>query len=169
MPWLDWDIRMPPSMAKRITAREVVVSNISDKLKEVATHPPTSRLTIAYNTAVPGLLNYWGPISVDKGEGGTVTVGDVLDAVFDFFQVPLTYAEWQELKRTHAAEFSVMTRAFVKRCREYPAIPEKIYEEGMKRIDALTDRYKWWGMWVQWNPDGSWYLNLGTVSKRPPR
>ncbi|EJF56778.1 hypothetical protein DICSQDRAFT_40140, partial [Dichomitus squalens LYAD-421 SS1] len=103
----------------------------------------------------------WGPIVVDKGEGGTVTVGDILDAVFDFFQVPLTYAEGYELPREHSAEFSRMSLAFHKRCRDYPAIPEKTYEGGMLRVDALTDRYKWWGMWVQWNPDGSWYLNLG--------
>ena len=168
VPWLDWDVRMPPSMAKRYTARETVAS-ISDKLGEVATHPAVARLDVVYTTAVPALLNYWGAIPVDRGESGTVTVGAVLDAVHDFFQVPLTQVEAAELKQSHPTEWRAMSAAFKKRCRDYPALVDFTWRQGMRRVDALADRYKWWGMWVHWNPDGTWYLNLGMVPKHPPR
>ncbi|PIL23202.1 hypothetical protein GSI_14511 [Ganoderma sinense ZZ0214-1] len=168
VPWLDWDVRMPPLMAKRYTARETVTS-MSDKLGEVATHPAVARLDVVYTTAVPALLNYWGAIPVDRGEGGTVDVGAVLDAVHDFFQVPLTSQEARELKHSHPTEWRAMSAAFKKRCRDYPALPDVTWRQGMRRVDALADRYKWWGMWVHWNPDGTWILNLGLVPKRPPR
>ena len=168
MPWLDWDIRMPPTLAKRYTARETV-AGISDKFGEVATHPPVTRLEVLYTTAVPAMLNYWGAITVDAGEGGTVTVGAILDAVHDFFQVPLRQAEAAELKYANPAEWRAMSSAFRKRCRDYPAIVDVTYKQGMRRVDVLADRYKWWGMWVHWNPDGSWYLNLGLVPKNLPR
>ena len=75
-PWLLWDVRHAPSTAKRVAPRTVVLSAV-DKFKELATHPPVSCVHIAYNTNTIGMINYWGPIVVHKGEGGTVLIGEV--------------------------------------------------------------------------------------------
>ena len=69
LPWLVWDVRFPPVLAKRITGRRTTLP-AAPKLGEPATHPPVPRVHIAYNMSVLGALNAWGPIVVDKGEKG---------------------------------------------------------------------------------------------------
>ena len=166
LPWLVWDVRFPPVLAKRITGRRTTLP-AAPKLGEPATHPPVPRVHIAYNTSVLGALNAWGPIVVDKGEKGVVSFGDVADAIYDFFQTPLTHVEAHELKTHFPALWADMCRAFRKRCEDVPAIPEVTWRQGMRRVDCLGDRILFWGMWVTHNPDRTFYLNLGLIPAKP--
>ena len=164
-PWLLWDVRHAPSTAKRVAARAVVLSAL-DQFKEAATYPPVSRLHIAYNTNTIGMINYWGPIVVDKGDGGTVNVEDVLDAIFDFFQQQLLPHEAAVIERDFPDAWRQMQDAFRKRCRDAHAISEVEWLQGMRRVDCFGERHKWWGMWVTHNADGTYQLNLGLVPKK---
>ena len=164
-PWLLWDVRHAPSTAKRVAPRTVVLSAV-DKFKEPATHPPVSCVHIAYNTNTIGMINYWGPIVVDKGEGGTVLVEDVLDAIFDFFQRQLLQTEAAVIKRDFPGAWRQMMAAYEKRCRDAHGIFEAEWLQGMRRVDCFGERHMWWGMWVTHNANGTYQLNLGLVPKK---
>ena len=165
LPWLIWDLRLPPTLARRIAPREVVVS-ARDQFGAVATHPPVPTVQIVTSATVLGGLNYWGPIVVDKtGSGGRVLFGDIVQAIYDFFQRPLTQDEARVLERDVPAAWAEMTRAFTARCREHPGLAEVEWKQGMRRVDCLGERYMFWGLWVSHNADGTFQLNLGTAPK----
>ena len=125
-----------------------------------------SALGLVVVATVLGGLNYWGPIVVDKGDGGTVNVEDVLDAIFDFFQQQLLPNEAAVIERDFPDAWRQMQDAFRKRCRDAHAISEVEWLQGMRRVDCFGERHKWWGMWVTHNADGTYQLNLGLVPKK---
>ncbi|KAI0690815.1 hypothetical protein C8T65DRAFT_671175 [Cerioporus squamosus] len=164
-PWLLWDIRHPPSTARRVAARAVVVG-AQDKFKDTATHPPVPRVHIAYSTNTVNLLNYWGPIVIDKGEGGTVSIGDIIEGLYEYFQQPLLQHEAAVIERDFPDVWRQVTQAFRKRCRDHYWIPEVEWARGMRRVDCLGERHMFWGMWVTHNANGTFQLNLGLVPKK---
>lgn len=165
VPWLIWDLRLPPSQAKRIAPRAVVVS-ARDRFKDVAMHPSTPSVTIVYNATTLWAPGSWGPIAIDKrSSGGQVLFEDILDAIYDFFQTPLVWNEADAFKRDLPEAWQQMKRAFQRRCREFPGLSEVEHRNGMRRVDCLGDRYMFWGLWVTHNLDGTFQLNLGTVPK----
>ncbi|KAJ7108944.1 hypothetical protein C8R43DRAFT_1079952 [Mycena crocata] len=93
-PYLDWDITHFPSAAKRRTSK---YSHTPAVLDGSATFPPTRLLTISFGADNPILMGWqdqWGPI-VARAQGAApgVTVEDVLDAIYKYFNTPLTSAD----------------------------------------------------------------------------
>ncbi|RPD60226.1 hypothetical protein L226DRAFT_471623 [Lentinus tigrinus ALCF2SS1-7] len=113
------------------------------------------------------MLNYWGPIVVNKGEGGTVFFEDVVDAVYEYFQQPLLPNEAAMIERDSPDAWRQMMTSFSKRCRDAHGIADFEWRQGMRRVDCLGERHMWWGLWVTHNTaNGTFQLNLGLIPKR---
>lgn len=165
MPHLVWDISQSPSGTRRITGAHTIIS-AQPQLKEQATAPNTPDIYIV----LQGLIfqQLWGPIKISKQT--TVTAWDVLSAVYDYFQTPLTHTEVEFLGGLHSDNYDRLVDAWKARCNVTPALPGFEARQGLKRVDLLGDKRCWWGCWVEIDQtNGSWYLNLGLVNLRPGR
>ncbi|KAI0365808.1 hypothetical protein BV20DRAFT_953601 [Pilatotrama ljubarskyi] len=127
------------------------------------TMPEVKEVQIVYNANMPGLLNFFGPIHIRKE--GMITIRDTLRAIYDFFQVPITQEQANYMERTYPDVWKDCVEAFRTRCTrsQHIAIPVTEWRQGVKRVDCLGDRVKYWGMWATHNPDATWQLNLGLV------
>ncbi|KAI0765871.1 hypothetical protein BD413DRAFT_455811, partial [Trametes elegans] len=128
------------------------------------TEPATHEVQIVYGTAMPGMENVFGPIHIRKPPGRAVTVGDMLRAVYEFFQTPLRQDEADALKARYPDMWHAWGEAFRTRCREAPhiAVPTAEWNQGMRRVDTLGERVKYWGLWTTHNAsNNTWQLNLG--------
>lgn len=163
LPHLVWDISQNPSRTRRITGAHTIIS-ARPQLNEQAIVPDTHVVYIALQASIVQQL--WGPIKILKQT--TVTAGDILFAIYDYFQTPLTHAEVDFLSGLHPDNYPRLVDAWMARCNVTPALPGFEARQGLKRVDILGDRRCWWGCWVCVDQaSGSWYLNLGLVNLLP--
>ncbi|KAI0311681.1 hypothetical protein OF83DRAFT_1022988, partial [Amylostereum chailletii] len=103
----------------------------------------------------------WGAIAVEKA-GAAVSVGDVLEAVYAFFQKPLTGSEYRAIVgRREGAEAELLAACW-DRCRRAGGLPGASARRGYRRVDVLGGSTAWWGMWVILDgASGTWTLHLG--------
>ncbi|KAJ7646117.1 hypothetical protein DFH06DRAFT_1211126 [Mycena polygramma] len=133
VPILEWDLTRFPSTARRR------VSPHSPDLTALALFPPTPLLTISY-ASTPILLhweNKWGPIFARaQGAAPGVTVGDVLDAIFVYFNTPLTNTDRRAMS---LAAWGVVSDAFRRRIDARDGPHTRAYNEqrGPLRVDVL--------------------------------
>ncbi|KAH7920770.1 hypothetical protein BV22DRAFT_1107536 [Leucogyrophana mollusca] len=158
LPQITWDITQHPSAAKRLTGSHVSV-DASTVFKELATLPGVKRLQIVCDTG--HMSNLWGPINVERSS--KVKIRDVLDAIYEFFQSPLTGPEVSYLESLSRGNREHMEQAFRRRCRESPGLPGFEWRQGLRRVDCLGDKTSFWGLWITFLPDSTWYLNLGLI------
>ena len=159
-----WDISQLPTTAKRITGNHVIVS-VMDKLDDVATHPAVDRLVVACQVGVAG--RFWGHIEVKASRPKGVTVWDVFNGIHGYFQKRVGRRELDRMKELLGDERleEKMADAFYQRVWITPALPGYELKEGLKRVDCLGDRCFFWGLYVSYNDDDSWQLNLGLVNR----
>ena len=163
MPHLVWDISQSPSATRRITGAHTIIS-AQPRLKEQATVPGTLEVYIALQASI--IQELWGPIKISKQT--MVTAWDILYAIYDYFQTPLTHAEVDFLSGLHPDNYPRLVDAWIARCNVTPALPGFEARQGLKRVDLLGDKRCWWGCWIDIDQaSGSWYLNLGLVNLRP--
>lgn len=165
LPHLMWDISQSPTTAKRITGNHVIVS-VGDRLDDIATHPAADRLVVACQVGVAQSL--WGHIDVRASGPKGVTVWDVLNGIYEYFQKRVGRRELNRMKEMVGDEQleEKMASAFYQRVLITPALPGYELKEGLKRVDCLGDACIFWGLYVSYNDDGTWQLNLGLVSRR---
>ncbi|KAI8974862.1 hypothetical protein BD414DRAFT_467928 [Trametes punicea] len=163
VPVLQWDLRCHPETVKRITARQVTVRLTRNDLKEPATYPAVKEVQIVHQQNMPELLSIFPPIHIRQTS--TVTIGDVLRAIYDWFQTPISRYQADQLMRTHPLTWGRVEEAFRKRCVEceHIAIPLVEWRQGVKRVDLLTDQVRFWGMWVTHGDDMTWKIHVGFV------
>ncbi|KAF7790839.1 hypothetical protein EIP86_001796 [Pleurotus ostreatoroseus] len=157
-PHFDWDISLPPDTARRVTGRNCVV-DISAGFDEVATWPPTNVVLIASDFI---LQESWGPIVVRNSK--SVTFLDVLAAIYEYWQTPLTEKDVHNLQKSDPQNYRLMVDAYFQRCKRSPSIREWEMSQGLRRVDLFGDNRKWWGLWLSYGGNGTWYANLGTIS-----
>ncbi|KAI0667252.1 hypothetical protein C8Q78DRAFT_982735 [Trametes maxima] len=128
------------------------------------TVPEVKEVQIVYQANMPGLLNYFGPIHLRLDRA--VTFRDALRAIYDFFQVRLRTDEAEYFQRVLPEQWREWSRAFYLRCATAPHIAVRDAErnQGMRRVDCLGDRVKFWGLWITHNPDRTWQIQLGLDS-----
>ncbi|KAF6742426.1 hypothetical protein DFP72DRAFT_1179225 [Ephemerocybe angulata] len=132
-PHLKWDIAQMPSMASRCRLRGEYIAPGFDS---TAVRPQRSALLI--HSGQQGLYDYfclWGPIRVTRVDGGPVTVEDVMNSIFDYFQMPL--AQYQVYT---AAEWVGVLGSYKERIAKSPNSYAAHYEKhrGPLRIDLLS-------------------------------
>ncbi|KAG9308210.1 hypothetical protein JVU11DRAFT_12223 [Chiua virens] len=158
LPLIDWNVTKHPSTAKRLTPNHVVVA-MENILGDHVTH--TDAHTIVVTCDVGHMSTLWGPIVVDQST--PVTLRNLFDAIYQYFQVPLTYPEVQYIFKLNPSNYWRMTDAYRIRCRESAALPGWEAKQGYRRADVLGDRRHWWGVWIS-SRHGRWWLNLGLVN-----
>ncbi|KAH7908530.1 hypothetical protein BJ138DRAFT_1103428 [Hygrophoropsis aurantiaca] len=162
VPQLRWDIARHPMTGRQIVGKAISLS-IDPILGEKATHPPVKKILIVCDIGF--MSRFWGPISVERSSD--LKVWDVLTAIHDFFQTPLTLAEVQTIEGLSWGNGERLRQAFRKRVYENNSgLSEYQWRQGLRRVDCLGDKKIFWGLWPTFNPDSTWHLNLGLIS--PP-
>lgn len=109
----------------------------------------------------------WGLIEVKQSRSGGVRIWDVLHAIYEYFQMRVGRREVERI--SHALGdpeiYEKMTDAMFQRCMVTPALPGYEIKNGLKRIDCLGDATFFWGLYVTYNNDRTWQLNLGLVNR----
>jgi hypothetical protein len=156
-----WDVSEPPSTAKRISGKEVIVDmREAFSSDSTAVFPEADEILVVCNMGLGG-QDMWPPIRIRKH--GKVTSGDVFWAIYEFFQKPITCDEVDIIRGRSDEDYRRLLETCYQRCRRTPGLADITRRQGVKRIDCLADRTTWWGMVPVWGPDGSWTLHLGLM------
>jgi len=161
-PHVVWDVSEPPSTAKRISGKDIIV-DMHDAFSSdsTAVFPEADEISVVCNMGLGG-QDMWPPIRIRKH--GKVTSGDVFWAIYEFFQKPITCDEVDVVRGRSEDDYRRLLEACYQRCRRTPGLADITRRQGVKRIDCLADRTTWWGMVPVWGTDGSWSLHLGLLA-----
>jgi len=165
LPHIMWDVSQLPTTAKRITGNHVI-KDLTEKLDDIATHPAVDRLVVVCQVGVAE--QQWGHVEIKASRPKGVTVWDVFNGIFEYFQKRVGRRELDRMKGMLGDDKleEKMADAFYQRLLVTPALPGYERKEGLKRVDCLGDACFFWGLYVSYNDDGSWQLNLGLVHRR---
>ncbi|KAI6011117.1 hypothetical protein EDC04DRAFT_2547489, partial [Pisolithus marmoratus] len=168
VPQIEWDVSTHPTTARRVTGTHVTLALDSGVggsagagiAHEPATSPASNRILVRYG--VGPINQLWGPIIVER-PGGRVTIRDLLEGIYAFFQQPLTHTEVEHISSLGQDNYRLLVDAYRRRTtqRQLGVLRDREWREGLKRVDCLGDERWWRGAWVTRNSDGTWQLNLG--------
>ncbi|KAJ7027401.1 hypothetical protein C8F04DRAFT_1122385 [Mycena alexandri] len=142
-PYLDWDITRFPSTAQRCTSPHSHQTPIS--FDSPATFPPTQLITISY-ADTPTLMQWeaqWGPIFARSQGIHPVTVENVLDAVYQYFNQPLSHADRAALS---TPAWNMVSDAYYQRLPRSPNLKAYDVSRGALRLDVLNGATKFSGL-----------------------
>jgi hypothetical protein len=164
LPTIQWDLHQEPSTAQHYSARHHLTPA---NLDIVATSPGVKSLVIdiSYCTGHPLLADWGTTISIEKhipDRRRNITIGDILYAIYDYFQVPLTHHEVLSVCGSSRQSLDGMQRSLATRCSSVATIPEVEWKLGYRRVDVLGDYKSFYGMAVEGDPSSSgiWRLKL---------
>lgn len=141
MPMLQWDVRQHP-VTTRLTTGAHISTTLEHALYSPATDPPVSIIEIAIQACSMAYL--WNVVRVQRA--GAIRVTDILDAIYDWLQIPLTQAEMEHIERVSPASAEAILSAFYERSYSSPALCGWEYRHGPRRIDCLGDVRRWMGL-----------------------
>ncbi|KAG2342679.1 hypothetical protein BDR05DRAFT_339657 [Suillus weaverae] len=162
MPMLQWDIRQNP-----ITARLTTGAHISTDLAHALSSPITDIPVNIIEIAIPAcpMAYMWNVIRVQKSSA--VKVQDVLDAIYEWLQAPLTRAEMEHIEYVNPFGVEAVLWALQERASTSPTLHGWEYRQGPRRIDCLGDVRRWIGL--SYSPTGQGMqlvLNLQTIQRQ---
>ncbi|TFK46515.1 hypothetical protein OE88DRAFT_1729062 [Heliocybe sulcata] len=163
LPQIVWDVSKSPSTARKITGRHIILDMVED-FKQPATAPTVQKLVIVCDFGA--LRSLWPQIEIEQD--GPITVWDVMNAIYEFFQKRLRKREVEFIQSLQPGNEAILRDSFYRRCQDSPGLYEWEVQQGYKRVDVLGDSRVWWGVWVTYNPDDTWQLNLGLMPLRQP-
>jgi len=168
LPLVKWDLRHYPSTATRISGAHVELA-VKSIWGESATYPEAKQALVHVEFNSPQIGVLWGPLVIEKQK--KVTVGDVLTAVYDYLQTPLSRAEYEQICDMGVDNEGIMNDAFHARCarKVSNALPGYERKYGVRRVDCLGHRFYWCGMHVSFNSDNTWQLHLHTIDMNRKR
>ncbi|KAI6003448.1 hypothetical protein F5J12DRAFT_154272 [Pisolithus orientalis] len=171
VPQIEWDVSTHPTTARRVTGAHIILpldsggggSTGTGIDREPATLPPSERIIVLCD--VGWISQLWGPIVIER-PGGRVTIRDLLERIYAFFQTHLTAAEVEYISSLEPNNYGLLVDAYQRRTtqRRLGVLRDWEWREGMRRVDCLQDRRWWWGVWVTYNSDETWHLNLGFMN-----
>lgn len=157
-PHVIWNLKTPPNTASRVSSSGANKALIP-KFQDMATQPPSTKIFVTCDVGYSASM--WGPIVVEEENGRFLTVHDVLNAIYNYFQKPLTNEEVERIASFGPQNMQNLQTACYKRCRSRPDLPNWGQSGGFRRIDCLGDKTVFWGLWSTYNTDGTWQMNLG--------
>jgi F-box-like len=159
-PHVVWDVSEPPSMARGISDKDVIV-DINEALSSnvPAVFPETDEIVIVFHT---GLAQ--GVIQPIRIKAHKVSCGEVFWAIYEYFQKPMSHDEVDIIKSRSEDDYNRLLEACYRRCSRAPGLEDTIRRQGVKRLDCLDDRTAWWGMRLVWAADSTWSLHLDLMS-----
>ncbi|KIN97826.1 hypothetical protein M404DRAFT_67092, partial [Pisolithus tinctorius Marx 270] len=130
---------------------------------EPATLPPSDRILVLCDLG--WISQLWGPIVIER-PGGRVTIRDLLEGIYIFFQMHLSRAEVEHISSLEPNNYGLLVDAYQRRTtqRHLGVLRDWEWREVMRRVDCLGDRRWWWEVWVTHNSNGTWQLNLGLAN-----
>ncbi|KAJ7177287.1 hypothetical protein C8R43DRAFT_1118288 [Mycena crocata] len=134
-PYIDWDIIYFPSTAK---CRTSTYSDTAAVLDGSATFPPTRLLAISFGSGNPILMRWqerWGPIvACAQGAAPGVTVEDVLDAIYKYFNTRLTPVDAALMTPPF---WNMISDTYYARLKRSPNMKAYDVRRGLLRVDVL--------------------------------
>ncbi|KAI6140984.1 hypothetical protein BKA82DRAFT_2655103 [Pisolithus tinctorius] len=171
VPQIEWDVGTHPTTARRVTGASAITpldsgggrSTGTGIDREPATLPPSDRILALCD--VGWISQLWGPIVIER-PGGRVTIRDLLERIYAFFQTHLTAAEVEHISSLEPNNYGLLVDAYQRRRtqRRLGVLRDWEWREVMRRVDCLGDRRWWWEVWVTHNLNGIWQLNLGLAN-----
>ncbi|KAI6044122.1 hypothetical protein EDC04DRAFT_460943 [Pisolithus marmoratus] len=171
VPQLEWDVSTHPTTARRVTGAHVTLpldsgvggSSGTGIDHEPATSPASDGIFVRYDVGLISQL--WGPTVIER-PGGRVTIRDLLEGIYAFFQTHLTHAEVERISSLGRDNYRSLVDAYRRRTtqRQLGVLRDREWREGLRRVDCLGDERWWWGAWVTYNSDGTWQLHLGLMN-----
>lgn len=157
IPILQWDILHRAEQARLYTGRQVIVPV---NLDVEATLPKVSQVYISSDHPLLTLwMESWGPIMV---ENDSITIRDILDAIYEYFQKPLTRRDFRRISR-HPQNVARLTFAAHERAKDsYELFPVSL-ASGFKRVDAMGGHRRFQGLRPIVYQDNTWKLFLGLL------
>lgn len=107
------------------------------------------------------ISSFWGPIIINSDS--KINLYDVLLAIYDYFQTPLTQGEVDVISDLNPGNYELLRDAYIHRCRKAHGLFQYELKQGFKRVDCLGDNRAFWGTWITYNSNNTWQLNLGLV------
>jgi len=157
-PTINWNMMVFPRSLHRFSQRGVEVTLTDKDMKKVASNPPTKKMRIGIADTP------WAELSISKRKD--ITLKDVLEALWDHLNVPMTLGEYNLLEKSKQARVRV---AYQARCQlGYFGLPEHERRSGFRRIDWFEGRCGFGGLeWAHINAVGEM---CGTMRPRacPP-
>lgn len=162
VPMLQWDVRQNP-----ITARLTTGAHISTNLAHILSSPITDIPVGIIEIFIPAcpMAYMWNVIRVQKSSA--IKVQDVLDAIYEWLQTPLTRAEMEHIEFVNPNGIEAVLRALQERASTSPTLHGWEHRQGPRRIDCLGDVRKWIGL--SYSPTGQGMqliLNLQTIQRQ---
>ena len=162
-PILQWDIIHRAEQARALTGRELFVPV---KLSDQATSPASPKIWIFSDHPYLAIwMEEWGPIVIEKGK---ITVRDVLDAIWEYFQQPLTEDEYHRISATPDGLRNLMYTAR-QRARDSFELCLVTRKNGFKRVDVLGGHRKFQGLRPVAYNNMTWKAFLGLLPGPVPR
>ncbi|KAI6044111.1 hypothetical protein EDC04DRAFT_460536 [Pisolithus marmoratus] len=171
VPQIVWDVSTHPTAARRVTGAHVTLplnlgggsSTGAGIDHEQVTSPASDRILVRCD--VGSICQLWGPIIVER-PGGRVTIRDLFEGIYAFFQAPLTHTEMEHISSLGQDNYRLLVDAYRRRTtqRQLGVLRDREWRQGMRRVDCLGDVRWWWGAWVTYDSDGTWQLNLGLMN-----
>ena len=158
-PHILWNAAIErPDRMKRVTSAGTIINIGATFLNEPATTPGVGRLQVR----LQNMRDTWGAVLVEaeNGVSGTVTVRDVFHAVWKYLQKPINQDDRDSLCNSPGGKkrWQSIERAYHQRCRAAPALEKYEQKQGVRRVDFLRCKSAYWGCYISYNIDGSWYL-----------
>lgn len=150
---LVWDLRETPAGAAR-HVKKLDKPLSTRRLNEPATFPPVTSLQITCDIfPEPWVIKATNTAGV---RGATVTLLDVLNAIYTALHVPLGTQAWNDLPTKKQQRVQA---AFERRCR-LALNPDSCFAQGMLRIDCLVNHTVFGGLSVSLEKPRTCILSL---------
>ncbi|KAF8896312.1 hypothetical protein BD779DRAFT_1618347 [Infundibulicybe gibba] len=163
VPALQWDIIHRAEQARTYTGRHTLVP---PNLTASAVEPSATKLYIASDHySVSYWMEKWGPIMVEKSD---ITVRDVLDAIYDYFQKPLSPDDLQKIRES-AESYNNLNRAARQRTQDEYQLSTLSEQYGYKRVDVAGGHRRFQGLRPVVFQNQTWKLYLGLLPGPVPR
>ena len=157
IPILQWDILHRAEQARIYTGRQIIVSA---DLDAQPVFPDVSEIYISSDhQLLASWMESWGPIMVEKPR---VTIRDILDAIYEYFQTPITRRDFQRINESpyNAAR---LTMSAHKRARDSYELYSVGLASGFKRVDVMGSHRRFQGLRPVVFQDNTWKLFLGLL------
>jgi len=157
IPIMQWDVLHRAEQARVYTGRQLLVPV---ELEEEAFVPSVEKVVICSNHPTLSFwMNIWGPIVIEKDQ---ITICDILDAIFLYFQQPLTSEDCRRIRQYPEIK-DRLDYSLQQRVRDTFELRDVAIESGYKRVDILGGHRRFQGLTPVIFQDNTWKLVLGLL------
>ncbi|KAJ2932915.1 hypothetical protein H1R20_g4192, partial [Candolleomyces eurysporus] len=160
IPVLQWDVIHAAELAKVLGGRGILIP-LDLNAAAVTGGFSTDKMHITADApCLKFWMNRWGPIVIEKPD---IKVRDVLDAIHDYFQLPLTEDDVTEVERVPGNKANLRNAALYRIRDSYDSLPPLTAQSGYRRSDILGGERRFKGLRVVVFDDGTWTVFLGLM------